>query len=296
MIRKQEENFSFNSIKKSQFWANALNAANLNADGDSRRNNTDVISFWNSLADHLKHLSKQERVQKRIERILEQINRNKIKLSEMSVLDVGAGVGDFTLAFASCGAAVMALEPAPAMLEVLKKRIIPGSDHNINFIQEKWEDIDPVKDSLTDSFDLVFASLNPGVRDTAALNKMIAVSRNWCVLCDIAAGGRRSPTREELWEKIFGEKMPQTDYNIIFPLNYLYACGYEVCFQTWMEEWGEKLPVEKVAANLKNYFSLYTEPTTRITDQIDSYLSERAVNGIYSESYPVHMGMIFWEI
>jgi len=282
-------------IKDPLFWIEAWQAANRLSHVARRRCDINVISFWNKMAGMLEHISGQERMRQRIELTLKFLEEKKISLSGMKVLDIGAGIGDFSLAFASCGAQVTALEPAPALLKVLQKRMQDQRLDNILLIQKEWEKTDPVEDQLAKSFDLVFASLTPGVRDPSTLETMTASSRKWCLLCDIAGGGSRGRGREELWQIIFAEEMPPTYYSIVYPLNYLCALGYEPNFQTWTETWGESLPLQEAVDNLHDFFSLYIEPTASLRHTIEHYVTKRAINGIYREQYPVRLGMVLWK-
>src|SRR4051812_11386616 len=57
-----------------------------------------------------------------------------------SLLDVGAGTGRFTLAFAPLVEQVVALEPNASMLSYLHKEIAANSITNVRTLQMTWED------------------------------------------------------------------------------------------------------------------------------------------------------------
>lgn len=247
------------------------------------------------MAGRFERWAGQKRTRRRVDRVLSWLEGQGVLQPGMEVLDIGAGTGVFTVPLARRGAKVTALEPAPAMLAALQKRVEAEGFSSVEFLCREWEKVDPEAEGLAKRFDLVFASLTPGVRDAQTLEKMMACSRQWCFLCDFA-GRRWSPAREELWQVIFGEEMPPPGHDIIYPLNYLYTSGYCPSFQVWVDEWDEELPVAEAATGLEDFFRLYTELTSEIKRIIVGYVEQRAVNGVYREEYRVRLGMILWTV
>lgn len=264
-------NYSWHSLKEPHFWAEAWSRAQENSLQARRQLNLDNMEYWDRQAGRFERWTGEERTRRRVARVLTWLEQQGALHPEMEVLDIGAGAGAFAVPLARRGAKVTALEPAPAMLEALKRRVEAERVSNIEFLCREWEKVDPEAEGLARRFDLVFASLTPGVRDVGTLEKMMTCSRRWCFLCDFA-GRRKTPVREELWRRIFGEEMPLPGHDIIYPLNYLYASGYSLSFQTWEDDWGEELPVAEAAAGLEDFFRLYTEVTPEIRKTIAGYV------------------------
>ncbi|HUR17910.1 MAG TPA: class I SAM-dependent methyltransferase [Acidimicrobiales bacterium] len=59
-----------------------------------------------------------------------------------SVLDVGAGTGRFSLALAGRVAEVTAVDPSPAMLNVLRREAARTGTTNVRMVVGNWEDVD----------------------------------------------------------------------------------------------------------------------------------------------------------
>jgi SAM-dependent methyltransferase len=213
----------------------------------------------------------------------------------MEVLDIGAGAGTFTIPLARLVKRVVALEPAPAVLAALQKRVEAQGLANVHFLDREWERIDPAQEGLARRFDLVFASLTPGVRDAETLQKMMTCSRRWCFLCDFA-GRRQSTVREELWRMIFGEEMPPPGHDIIYPLNYLYTSGYYPSFQVWVDDWEQELPIAEAIADLEELFQFYTEVTPEVKEKMTDHVKRRATNGVFRRKDRVRLGMILWRV
>lgn len=292
---KRENNHPLSlKLKEPHYWIEAWNEALRQSIAARRRRAASNLDYWNGLAGVLERWSEQGRSRERVGRVISWLEREGALWPGMEVLDIGAGTGDFAIPMARRGAKVTALEPAPAVMAALQKRAGREGQKKMRFIQREWEKINPIRDGLARGFDLVFASLSPGVRDPAALEKMIVCSREWCFLCDIAGGGSRQPGREELWRIIFGEPMPPPGYDIIYPVNYLYASGLDISFMFVREDWGEEQPVAEATAGLEQFFRLYTDITGEVKEVISSYAQRRAVQNYYREKYPVRLGMVLW--
>ncbi|NPV28098.1 MAG: class I SAM-dependent methyltransferase [Firmicutes bacterium] len=281
------------SLKDPHFWTETWNEAHRHSLSARRRPDLNPIEYWNRLAGQVERWTDQANARGRVARVLAWLEQQGVLHPEIEVLDIGAGAGTFTIPLAPQVKKVVALEPALAVLAALQKKVEAEGLTNVQFLDLEWEKIDPVVERLAGKFDLVFASLTPGVRDVETLEKMMACSRRWCFLCDYA-GRRSAPGREELWRLLFGEEMPMPGYDIIYPLNYLYASGYCLSFQTWEDDWGDELPVEEAVAGLEEFFRLYTEVTPEIKKTIAGYVEQHAVNGVYREEYRVRLGMILW--
>ena len=107
-------------LNDKKFWSSSWTTLNRNDEGPSVQENIDQVCFWNDLAEILEKNSQKKRTRQRVAGTLHFLSSNQVQLDGLKVFDIGAGVGDFSIAFANKGAAVTALEPAEKNLEIMR--------------------------------------------------------------------------------------------------------------------------------------------------------------------------------
>ncbi len=253
------------------------------------------LKCWEQMAGRIKQWTEEDRTKARVKRILAWLEQQGIVFSGARILDIGAGAGSFALPFMKLGARVVALEPVEELAKVLVDKAEKKKEDALSLVSIPWEDVCLEKEGFTGQFDLVFASLTPGIHDEGTLEKMMGSSRRWCFLCE-SAGRRHNGVQEELWRRIFHENMPLPEYNIFFPLNYLYALGYYPSLTLWTENWVEESPVDEATDKLCRFFAMYTELTPKIKDIVAGYVFRHQDKGVFREEWHVLLGMILWDV
>ncbi|MGB4504364.1 MAG: class I SAM-dependent methyltransferase [Syntrophaceticus sp.] len=281
--------------KRPEFWGQAWEEAHQHSLHARRRRDIEQMDYWDSMAEFFAKTTKRRGERGRPHKVLSWLEQEGAWQPGMEVLDIGAGAGIFTIPMAKQVSRVTALEPAPAMLDALRDSVHEEGLNNVDFLNQEWEVLDPQKEGLIGSFDLVFASLSPGIKDVETLEKMCLCSRSWCFLCDFA-GRRYFPGHEELWQLIFNEKMPLPGHDIMYPLNYLYFSGFMPSFKVWIDVRDREMPVEEATESFERYFWSYTELTPEIKKIIKNYVEKQADDGIYQEIYRIRLGMILWSV
>ena len=277
------------------FWQKAWNEVLHTSFNARRRRDVSMLDFWNRYARRMARQTQELHTAKRVKKVMEWLSVQDVEIQGKEILDIGAGTGTFTLPFLEQGASVTALEPAGAVMEHLVMEVEKKDYRDITYLETPWEKIEPHASGLADKFDLVFASLVPGIRNTETLEHMITASRKWCFLCAFA-GKRASTARDELWQMLMGEPMPLPEHEVIVPLNYLYASGYTPSLEVWNEAWVEEHPGADSVEALCDYFNNFLQITPSVKQIIAGYVEQRLVNGLFREPYKARLGMILWSV
>jgi SAM-dependent methyltransferase len=136
---------------------------------------------------------------------------NRISVTpDMTLLDIGAGTGRFTIPFAKILKKVTAIEPSGGMIQMLKKNLRKHSIDNVEIIKKKWEDIDLEED--IEKHDVVISPYSLSSTDVGKnLLKMDSASTNHVFF--LTWFKRTFWNYEYLWPKVYGEQfIPAPDY------------------------------------------------------------------------------------
>ncbi|MDI6906626.1 MAG: class I SAM-dependent methyltransferase [Thermoanaerobacterales bacterium] len=214
----------------------------------------------------------------------------------ISVLDIGAGTGNLTLPMARLGAQVTALEPAEKMREILERRAVAEGVTGVDILAAAWQDVDLIRDGMERGFDLVVASMTPGIREPEDLHKMLAASRRYCYY-SAYSGERWDEAQRDLWRVFFGgEELSGNPGDIIYPFNYLYALGYRPVLRFDFENRVREGLLEDAVDELCQFFWQYMDITEEVRLTIAEYVRERSIGGVFRRENTICRGMMIWRV
>ena len=155
-------------------WETLLNERARQMDAAYARLGRTSADFWDRRARRFHSTTKDSVARDPLFHRLE-----RVVTAETSVLDVGAGTGRFTLAFAPYARHITAVEPNTSMLDYLRRDAHEQGLTNISYVQTTWQD---APEDL--SADIVICShvLYP-IHDIAPfLKKLRAATRHVCYI------------------------------------------------------------------------------------------------------------------
>ena len=289
------------SVKAPDFWEAQWQAV---ADRSRvRRSNVDIppekrpgsVDRWNKMArDFADRIDKKKFIARREQTIGHLVDKGVLH-GKTRVLDIGAGPGGWALPLAEICAHVTALEPARGMIDIMTDRIKAENVQNITAVQSTWQEVDLKARQWEGAFDLVFASMTPGIDGPSTFKKMMAASKEFCYMSAFSGSGMHQQYAP-LWEKFFNGPMPERPSDIIYPFNLLYAMGYrpDLTFSWWDREisWDR----DHTIRHFVSFFESHMEITPQAEAIIADYVDTRCQNGTYSPAHPVCRGTMIWSV
>ncbi|MBS3970269.1 MAG: methyltransferase domain-containing protein [Clostridia bacterium] len=214
----------------------------------------------------------------------------------MKILDIGSGPGTFAIPFAEMGAQVWALDPAERMIEILEEEASKRKLTSINTFTEKWEDVNLESRGWLKNFDLVFASMSPGINSLDTIKKMLDASKSYCYISSFA-GPRKYPLQETIARGILGEDYKTYTPDIIYPFNIVYSMGYlpNVLFE---ENYSEReVDLEDVYHEIITHIAMYTQITPEVQAAVENYLqkNKNTENKVVKKTKS-RIGMLLWQV
>lgn len=215
------------------FWEDAWYQA---AKSNESNINPQAVIHWNQRAQNYDGNTASASGSKRVQAALNFLQAYGIFKERMRILDIGCGPGSFTAFFAELGHDVVALDPAEEMLRILQKKI-EGQPHlkeRITPVLADWVPLSLEEYGWNGYFDLVFASMTPGIHNPATLNKAIEASSKYVYVSQFA-GPRKHVSVNDLWLHLQGSPYFKPGQDLLLPLVWLYTNGYRpvVDYSQW---------------------------------------------------------------
>ena len=249
------------------------------------------VALWEKRADKFKSRVAGERGKKRTDEVLDWLENQGVTLAGLKILDIGAGPGAFSFAFAAKNAVVTALELTTAMSSFIKEQIQHDGKTSVTVVQESWEDVDIEEKGWTAAFDLVFISMCPGVNNASLFRKAMACAKKY-VYFSGWAGRREGEAFGELWKELYGEEKPLGRSDIIYNLNWLYSQGYNLVFESKQVTQPEELSIADAVGEFITQLNFYGKDTTDLQQKVAAFVSARSENGILKTNAKSRRGKI----
>ena len=155
-----------------------------------------------------------------VEAVIGELKESGALFQEGTVFDVACGTGTYALRMARHCKDVVALDISRAMLEELERKREKLGLKNIETVHADWNTFE-----TTRSFDLVFVSMTPILRDLGNVDRFLDVSRRFlAIVC--WAGVRENRLFDRIQEEILGCVPGKQAIDVLIPFNYLCALGY----------------------------------------------------------------------
>lgn len=256
------------------------------------------IERWNARARGYAEHTDTEDSRERHDQILSWLERRGALRAGIRVLDIGAGPGNYAVLLSPRVQEVVAVEPAASMTEILKRRIAKRNLGNIRIKQQTWEEVSLAAEGWQEAFDLVFASMCPGVGTPDTLAKMVGASKNFCFMSGWSGSrwGKWGLSQSELWPLIFDEPLEDYPSDILYPFGLLYALGYRPELRFLGPQVHLELEPEEATDGLAEHFSRYTRITGAIRETIEAYVGRYSAGGKFTQTYTTCQGFMIWQV
>ena len=212
------------------------------------------------------------------------------------MLDIGCGSGHYSLTFADKIGRVDGFDISPSMIEYARNNARNSIlADKVEFSVLNWSQANLPALGWVGAFDLVLASRTPAVCDHQTLVKMMAASKNYCVMMSLA--NHKSAVRSELKkiitraeETIRGNRSAYCAFNLLW----LMGCYPEVSYLE--QKWDDDLPVDEAAMLQFRHFEQGGLLNKREKELIVRQLEEMAVDGLVHDSVEACIALLVWKV
>lgn len=258
----------------------------------SKPTGNDMESFWDGRARQF-DASKRTYGSQLTNEVVTHLKNRGALTSESSVLDIGCASGRYAIPFALEAREVLGMDVSSRMLELCRENAEAKGVDNISYVKEDWERLDIESAGWGCKFDLVFAAMCPVLNKPAALEKMSAASRGYCVVAQYIA--MEDPLMTSLYER-FGAVRKNDPHNggdvawATFNLLWLDGCNPEVTYFERVED--RKLGLDEA---LSRYSLSLEGPAKAAGVELADALAEFCENGEVHVRSKTTLSLICWK-
>jgi SAM-dependent methyltransferase len=277
-----------------EFWEKAWDEANIK---DKERREKKAVDVWNRRAGNYDRNVGSNSGKKRVDESLAFLESYGILNRKLKILDLGCGPGNFSLAFAERGHSVWALDPAEKMLDQLRAKLEtkPELKSRVIPVVADWIPLELGDYGWEKQFDLIFASMTPGVYNVPTLKKAMNACKGYVYLSRFA-GPRSQPSAEAVWQRLNGNDYYSQSLDILFPQNWLYATGYRPAahYVRWEREHSQL--IAEAVDEIRDVLALRLDIDAAVEKMIEDYVIEQAEDGIFTEKKGAASAMLLWRV
>ena len=207
-----------------------------------------------------------------------------------SVLDIGAGTGGFSHAFAARKLAVTALEMDSASLHVCRAQAEQLRLNDIRYENQMWETFAPKQ-----QFDFVFSSMCTAICNCAELLRMESLAKHACGIIAVTRGSY-DLHRKRLMTLLDVHPQGGMTTEALWYYEALYLAGRQPEVQSFSRKFSYSLPLEETIERNEQYFAIFGISPEQSRPQLTEYFSAIATDGMIADETLLNTALITWRV
>ncbi|MDQ2085595.1 class I SAM-dependent methyltransferase [Herbivorax sp. ANBcel31] len=263
--------------------------------GEAKRDKNAQIAFWDGRAEEFNLIHQKNDNNKRLSAAIDLFQSKGMLNKDTNVLDIGCGPGRYSIEFAKRAKSVIGIDVSPKMIEFAVENAEKQRLSNISFDTLDWENVDLQNEGWEKKFDIVFASMCPGISSKTALENMINASKKICFVSSFAY--RKDQIRDQLRSIICkNEKKRDLNKTIYCGFNILWHMGYYPEITYFDTEWEKVYSIDKAISMYTSFFEMRKPLSNDEKEEIEDYLKKIAKNNYVVEKTEAKIAWMYWNV
>lgn len=253
--------------------------------------------FWDSAASNFNHRVNDNNStihNTKADKLLDFLEQRNILNAETKVLDIGCGPGRYASEFAKRANHITAIDISSKMIQFAKQNTADEYLDRAYYETADWKVLDLSARGWQKKYDLVFASMTPGISSSNTLLKMCEASKGYCFMSGCI--DRKDEVADQLYRAISGKEPMRRGKNLYYALNILFLSGYypEIIYHDTEIE--QVLTMEQAIKSYDMMLKMRKQTSPDMTNRLTSYLESIATNGLITEKWRAKVAWILWKV
>lgn len=263
--------------------------------GEKNKDKNVQKAFWNGRAEEFNLIHQKSDNNKSLNAIMDFLQSKSLLNKDTKVLDIGCGPGRYSIEFAKKTEGVVGTDISEKMISFAKENAKKEQVSNVYFKVLDWEGLDIQKLNWEKKFDIVFASMCPGISSKKAIENMIRASKKFCFISSFAY--RKDCIRNELSSIIYkGKKIENHNKTIYCGFNILWLMGYYPEIRYIDTSWEKSHPIDKAISMYTSFFEMRKPLNNEEKEKIESHLKKITRNNHVVEKIEAKIAWMYWNV
>lgn len=252
-------------------------------------------AFWDGRAEEFNLIHQKSNNNKSLNAVMNFFQSRNLLNKDTKVLDIGCGPGRYSIEFAKKVESVVATDISEKMIDFAKENVKKEQVSNVSFEVLDWEKSDIPKIGWKRKFDIVFASMCPGINSKKAIENMISASKKFCFISHFAY--RKDYIRDELSNIIYKEEEIK-NYNktIYCGFNILWLMGYYPEITYLDTRWEKNHHIDKAISMYTRFFEMRKPLNNEEKEKIENYLKGISKDNNVVEKTEAKIAWMYWNV
>ena len=223
-------------------------------------------------------------------RVVDFMLRENIISAGDTLLDIGAGMGNYSVELARLCSSVTALDMNKDCLDALKYRASQCSLSNIHCINAPWEEY-----REGEKFDITFSAMCPAICNQEELLRLESMTRHTACILTVTRGSYEK-CRMELMRRLPLKKPGGMVTEALHYYNVLYLMGRQPNVECWSEHFQTTASVEKLIDRYAVYLKIFGIDEAESVPLMRDFFAEKAVDGMVEDECQMNYALIYWSV
>lgn len=207
-----------------------------------------------------------------------------------SVLDLGAGMGGYSIELAKHCRIVTALDANEDALAVLSDWSQQEGLQNIKLCNTHWETFAP-----GERYDVTFSAMCPAICNREEIFRLESMTGRTACLLTVTRGSYEK-CRMELMKDLPHQKPGGMVPEALHYMNALYLMGRQPNVKCWTEEYTTVAKVPELIERYRIYLQIFGVGEDISMPYLESFFSQRAEDGLVRDECRMNYALIYWDI
>lgn len=210
--------------------------------------------------------------------------------ADSTLLDIGCGIGNYTIEFAKCCKTVTALDTNAVSLSVVRERAHACGLSNVKILQGAWEAY-----HTEECFDVTFCAMCPAICNYEELLRLERKTKQTACLLTVTRGSYEK-CRKALMSGLPLKAREGMVTEALYYYVVLYLMGRQPSVECFTTEHTVKVSLQDMIERYTPYFQIFGVDASFSVPYMKQYFAQNSIDGYVEDECKMNYALVYWNI